>query len=119
MPKTVRDDTLFSPAGDYRHIVTVQENSTLGVTYGTRGEAVYPNVKQWTTRALVETLGGNEGQLEKQAFPNATHRVLMRYDSRLTSKAKIVFENSTLHIVSVVDVENRKRECIAICGSEL
>ena len=119
MPKTVRDDTLFSPAGDYRHIVTVQENSTLGVTYGTRGEAVYPIKKEWTGRALVETLGGYEGMLVRQNFPTASHRVTLRYDSRLTVRSQIIFGNTTLHVVGIIDVDNRNRDQIVVCGSEV
>jgi head-tail adaptor len=119
MPKTKRDDTLWTPAGDLRHTVTLRDNSTGSVDFGTRGEATYGSTHEWTARALVETLGGYEGMLVRQNFPTASHRVTLRYDSRLTVRSRILFGNTTLHVVGIIDVDNRNRDQIVVCGSEV
>ncbi len=118
MPKTKRDDTLWTPAGDLRHTVTVRNNAADAATYGTRGEVTFSSTHEWTARALVEPLGGSEGMLVRQTFPTASHRVTLRYDSRLTVRSRVVFENSTLHVAGIIDVDNRHRDQIVICGSE-
>lgn len=118
MPKTRRDDTLFSPAGDFRQQVTLVIHSSSHATFGTRGEASYGSTQSFITRAKIETLGGSEGVYVRQLLPTASHRVSLRYDSRVTTKAELLFENSTLHILSVSNVEERDRELVLICGRE-
>jgi len=119
MPKTRRDDTLFTPAGDLRHSVTVSINSTTGATFGTRGEVSYSSTTSFAAKAKIETLGGSEGLFVRQMFATASHRVTLRYDSRIDTKARLTLGSDTLHILAADNVQERDRELILICGREV
>ena len=64
-------------------------------------------------------LTGDEAQLARQTFPNATHTVNMRWRDGITSKDKLTFGTRTFNIIDVDNVNERNRELVLVVGEEV
>jgi SPP1 family predicted phage head-tail adaptor len=67
--------------------------------------------------AGVEPLTGKEYEEAQKLRAETTYRVTTRYFGGITPDMKVLFRNKTLHIVSVINVEERNRE-LAITAYE-
>ena len=83
--------------GDMRHRVQLQDFATSRDDYG--GE-----IRTWTTYATVwaevKYISGKEIEHADQISGIATHRIVIRYDSRVTVKDRIVFKSRNFEIAA-------------------
>lgn len=120
MPRTIRRDEIprWTPAGEMRHRAQFFVDSTKGTTWGTRGEVSVGSTDEFYADVKVETLGGNEGILAQQQYPTATHRVTMHYHQKINERARLVVQDTTLHVLAYADLGLENRELVLTCGSE-
>lgn len=105
-------------SGKLRHKVQVQRNSGEG-TYGDHGEVTDNWVKDFDWWCEIITLSGDEGAVARQNFPNATHQLKGRYDSRLeNTRHRVAHGSRTYHIEHIDNVEQRNIEMVLTVGEE-
>lgn len=109
--------------GKMRHRVTLMTISSTG--YGSRGqEATSYSSAATGLNAGLEQLRGREGELARQAFPEATHFIRMWYRSDIDTTAKLVFTNvgttavRTFQIFDVNNVDERNHFCLITAGED-
>lgn len=106
-------------AGKLRHKIQVQRNAGEG-SYGSHGEITDNWTKDFEAWASIETLSGRELELARQNFATATHRITMRYDSRLdNTRHRIAHAGRTFHIEHADNVDQRNIAWVLTCGEEL
>lgn len=102
--------------GALRHRVQLQARSA--TQDGAGGQA-----NTWTTTCWLWAQVSPSGGLEKEAggaFRGKTlHNVKMRYRPDITPAARLVFRGRYFNIVSVNDVDERKRDLDMICEEGL
>ena len=70
----------------------------------------------WRTAwANVQTTGGNETFYSAQVLTEATHKIKMRYTSRVVATMRILWKGRTLEITYVDSSRQRKGELYLIC----
>ena len=99
-------------AGKLRYQITIQSPGTTQDAYGQ--ETGNP-VTVTTAMADVYQMSGRELWYAKQIQPQATHRVVMRYQAGITPEMFVVFQGRTLNIVDVNDVDGLHRELDLVC----
>ncbi len=80
----------------------------------------------WTTdiclRAKIETLRGAEGELARQIYPHATHRVTTEYHTDLNStgatRRRVKFGTRALHIGAIINPDEESFHLELLCGEE-
>lgn len=68
--------------------------------------------------ASVEPLAGRELERALMVVAAATHKVTMRYWAGVSARDRLIFDNRTLNIESVRNVDERNRELVLICVEE-
>lgn len=91
-------------AGDLRHKVAVQEEVT--VSDGAGGSTLSWNTvfEPW---AAINPASSFERNVAMQLSNPITHKITMRYDSRIDAKKRIMFDGREFNIVEVLNVEER------------
>lgn len=99
-------------AGKLKHSVTVQRDTG---TVNSSGQVV----ENWTTyitrRAEIVPLTGRELFAAQQVDGEVTHKVIMRYDSGVTSKMRLLFGSRVLNIESIININEANRDMELIC----
>ena len=76
-------------------------------------------VREWSTVAnrwaSIAPLSGREAFYVNQVVPEVTHEVHLRYYPELTAQHRFLYNGRTLNIVSVQNVDERRREIMALC----
>ena len=99
-------------AGKLRHQVTIQ-SPTLTADGGGGNTVAWVDVDDvW---ADVKPLTGAEPLFSAQLNPETTHQVTLRYRSDLQRNYQIVFGTRTLRVTSIINVDERDRQLIAMC----
>ena len=107
-------------AGKLRHRVTIQSPI---VTKNTRG---VDTITGWndvaTVFAEVRSVAGREQAANEQITPLATHQVIIRYRSGLTTKHRLKWGARYFGVASVLEPDNRMRlltlQCNEIVGTD-
>lgn len=103
-------------AGKLRERVTIQESALAAAdTYGAQAE-VWSEVD--TVWAEVRMLDGSEAWKAKQAQPEATIQVVMRYTADMTTDKRLLFGTRYLYPLSVV-ADVRNTEMRILCREKL
>jgi len=99
-------------AGDLRHRITIQEQTT---TRDTTGAEVVVWVDRTTVWAAVEPLNGRELFAAQALNAEMTTRIRIRYWQGIVPKMRATWEGHTYDIQYVSEVETRRRELHLIC----
>lgn len=100
-------------AGDYRHLVTIQQPVE---TTDDLGQPVTTWSNVATVHAAVEPLEGRELFAAQAVRAETTTRVRIRYRSGITPKHRLVYAGRVLNILSVIDPDERHREIVLLCS---
>lgn len=102
-------------AGKLRHRLQVQ-------SYTEAQDTVGQSIKTWsleTTRyGEVQPLQGRELFNAQQVQPQTTHKVIMRYYA-LTPAHRLVFNNRTFDVLSVINKDERNLVTEVLCAERL
>ena len=99
-------------AGALRHQVTIQR---LTITQGSAGEVIETWSDVATVYAAVEPLSGREYWQAQQVAAETSIRVRIRYRAGLETTMRVIHDDRTLEILSIVDPEERHRELQLMC----
>lgn len=102
-------------ASELRHRVSIQAQSTSVDSYGEPSDT-------WTTEstvwAMVAPLSGGESQNAEGSTGIVSHRVLMRYNSDVSPKKRLLFGSRILGIESVINKNEKDVELELLCKEE-
>lgn len=102
--------------GKMRHRVELQNFGTTRDEYG--GEN-----RTWTTYATVwaaiKYISGNEIDHADQVQGIATHKIMIRYDSRVTVKDRLVFNSRNFEIAAPPQNPGEKKEFLILTCKEV
>ena len=102
-------------AGKLRHRVDLQEQVTTQDGYGS-GNRTWSKFK--TVWAEVRYANGNEKEQAQQTIGVVTHKVKIRYNSRIADNnvnTRIVFNGRILEVISVDDPSERNEMMFLTC----
>jgi len=99
-------------AGRLRQRVTIQGKVVTQDTYGAE-EITWTDVV--TVWAAVEPLRGREFLEAQREGAEVTTRIVMRYRASVTPEMRVVFGDHTYDVLSVIQVEERRRELQLMC----
>jgi len=99
-------------AGQLRHRLTLKSRS---VTPDSYGQDITAATTQATVWGSVEPLSGRELLLAQQVQADVTHRVRIRFHDGVHPKWTVTHDSRDLHVLSVVDVEERGIEMELLC----
>lgn len=114
-------------AGDMRHPVVIQRHkielsSTAVDSYGQVSSSSTAWVVVARPRAMIEHLSGQEAELARQLYPNATYRLTIDYNATLDStggtRRTVTFGSRTMHIGAVLNPDLENRQLQLLCGEE-
>lgn len=100
-------------AGLLRHQVTLQRPRTSGDAFGEE-RAEWEDVVE--LRAAITPVSGTEQMAAAQLAATVTHQVTTRYWPGITPRMRLLYGQRVLNIVSVVDVDERRRELRMDCA---
>ena len=103
-------------AGKLRHPVTIQ---TAAETQDAFGEATQVWSSAITCWASIEPLSGRELLQGDQIIAECSHRVRLRHDTNVTTKARLLFGSRVLEIVSASDRAEKGAEMELLCKEVL
>lgn len=98
--------------GTLRHRIDLKNAVEQQDSYGemTKTYSVYQTV--W---AMIEPLQGRELEHAKQVFGETTHKVRMRYNSKIEHTHRIGFGSREFEIISIVNPDEKSIEHVLIC----
>ena len=99
-------------AGRLRHRVELQKPIR---AQDASGEIVISWLTYATVWAFVKPLTGQERLEAQQVTPGISHEVRMRYRRDVISDHHVLYDNRTLEIDAVIDVNEQGRELRLIC----
>lgn len=103
-------------AGPLRQRITIEQR-TLGASSET-GEPL----RVWTTFttawASVSPMSAKELFFAEAVTPEATHLITMRYQAGVTSAMRVKHRGRYLNIVSIRNIDERRREIELLCKEE-
>lgn len=115
------------PAGEMRHTITIyrhkiETGSTVVDEYGQLSTSTTAKSVVSRPRAKVEQLAGDELELARQTYPEATYRATIDYIASLDStggtRRSITVGTKTLHIGAVINPDLENRQLQLLCGAE-
>ena len=102
-------------AGQLRHSVAIQSATESRDSYDV--DFAWATVA--TVRASISPLSGTESIVADQEQATATHKVVMRYWSGLTTSHRLLWGSRVLEIQSIVDVDERNRRIELLCKEDV
>lgn len=104
----------FTPAGEFRHRINLQSDVGAGRTAS--GQHV-PAWETYTSRwAKIAPLVGQQFFLGQEvAAGTVTHKINMRYDSRVKMQQQILYGNRVFNVVYALNLEERNVELELLC----
>lgn len=103
-------------SGRLRHRIEIQQSADAPDEYG-QGVAVWSTVS--TRWGEVVPLEGRELWQAQQVQADVTHRVRLRYDTPPAPKSRLAHRGRVLNILSVMVVEERRKELVIYCREEV
>ena len=103
-------------AGRLRHRVAIQSQST---TLDDYGEATGSWSTGDTVWAAVEPVSGSERDIGEGKAGIVSHRVVMRYNSSVSPKKRLLFGSRVLNIDSVINVDELNERMSLFCVEEV
>lgn len=100
-------------SGKRIHNVQVQENRS---TQNGMGQPIDNWVTVFEQRVAIEPQTGRELAIALQMNTASTHKVTALYDSRFTTKNRIVYCGRNFDVNHIANVDERNRELILTCG---
>ena len=100
------------PAGRLRNRVTIKSKTATQNSYG---EEVIVWVTLATVWAAVEPMRGQEYLESRRLQAEVDYRVRLRYRSGLAPTMRVYYDNRTLEVVSVLNVNENHRETHLMC----
>lgn len=101
--------------GRRRHRVTIQRLETEDLDSRGQLSSSFIDAEKNVLCSVVH-LTGDERQLAKQTFADATHTVNMRWRDGMTTADQLIFGSRTFHILEINNVQERNRELILTVG---
>lgn len=102
--------------GRLRHFVAVQQDAG---TRSASGDWAENWEALFNAHASIEPLSGSELYFANQVQDTLTHKVIMRYDSRLQPKHRLVEGSNVYHIERVIDLGDRQEWVELLCHREV
>lgn len=93
-------------AGKLRHRISIQRKER---TPDGAGGWYDTWVEKWKVYAQIKPSSGGENLVAMRLQASITHDIVIRYLPDIKASDKIVFEDRSFNIVSIIDVEERKR----------
>lgn len=103
-------------AASLRHRVSIQSEST---TLDSYGEPTSGWSTDETVFASIEPISGKEVDIGEGQAGIVTHRIIMRYNTNVSPKKRLLFGARVFGIVSVVNHEERNEFFELRCQEEL
>lgn len=103
-------------AGRLRHRVAIQSQST---TLDDYGEATGSWTTENTVWAAVEPVSGSERDIGEGKAGVVSHRVVMRYNTDVSPKNRLLFGSRVLNINSVLNHNERDERLALFCVEEV
>lgn len=108
-----RENTVPMRSGELRNKIEIQQaESVRDKVGGIR--------KNWVTYATIwaaiEPLRGTEAMVAQQVKATLTHRVAVRYDSRISARHRVKFGSRILEINQVRNLSEQGRQLELICS---
>lgn len=102
-------------AGTLRHRLKIQKNEGEGTYDSSYGQVT----ENWQTvselQASVKTLSVRELEFSRQQVADATHQIIHRYNSLVTTKHRYKLGSRIFAIGHIDNVENRNVTQVALC----
>ena len=102
-------------AGNLRHRVSIQTESTAVDSYGEPTASWSTDETVW---ASIESVSGNEVDIGEGQAGIITHRIFMRYTANATPKKRLLFGSRVFGIVTVLNHEERNEFLELSCKEE-
>ncbi len=104
---------MISPAGLRQHKVTLISLSRARDTYG---QSTVTTATVADFYVSIQPLRGQERILSMQVQPEATHKLRMVYDSRVSAESRLAFGSRTFEVMGPpINVDERGRELELTC----
>ncbi len=105
--------THWTPAGKYRHPITIEQPSSTKNEYGEE-EDTWQIVAR--VPAKISPLSGRELWNAQQVQPDITHEICIRYYPAITAKMRVKFGTRVFNILTPpLNLEERNRELRMMC----
>jgi SPP1 family predicted phage head-tail adaptor len=98
--------------GQFRHRIKIQRYTAVQNSLGEEEKTWVDDCKIW---ASVEPLKGREFFKAQTINAEVTTKITIRYREGISSKMRVVFEGRNFDILSVMKVEERKKEIELMC----
>ena len=96
-------------AGSLRHLVYVESHTTGLDSYGQQASSSTGWTRGAGLRCFIEPLSGEEGDIARRRFPEASHRVVLDYNTTLASTGatakRLAFGSRNFHIFEIRNLE--------------
>lgn len=115
------------PAGEMRHKVTIyrhkiETGSTAVDEYGQVSTSTTARAVVARPRAKVEQLSGQQAEIARQIYPEASYQVTIDYlaslDSTGGTRRSVDIGSRVLHIGAVINPDLENRQLQLLCGAE-
>lgn len=90
-----------------KHKVTFQESQELQNDFG---EITNDVVDILTCRASIQTITGKETFTSNQNYSTLSHKLRVRYSSKINAKQKIIFGSRVFNILAVLNIFEKNKE---------
>ena len=99
--------------GPLRHRLAIQNAAASQDEYGDDSDRTFSTDE--TVWGSVEPLNGRELLNAQQVQAETTHRIRIRYTTNAVSESRILFENRTFEIVSLINRKEKKCMLEILC----
>jgi len=99
-------------AGKLRHRLALRSNTP---TYDANGQPDDSYSTIATVWGSVSPLDGRETEFADKVTAEATHIVVIRYDSNIDVEYQIAHDSRTLQVVSIIDKDDRNIQQTLLC----
>jgi SPP1 family predicted phage head-tail adaptor len=103
-------------AGALRHRVSIQSESS---TLDSYGEPTSGWSTDTTVSASIDSVSGAERDIGEGLAGIVTHRIVMRYNTSVSPKKRLLFGSRVFGIVSVLNFEERNEFFTILCKEEV
>ncbi len=99
-------------AGALKQPIIIQEPVNLDSNYGD----IQAWVKHAIVRASVEPLSGKRYFEANQYNHHISTQIRIRFLSSITNKMRVIYQDKTLEIISIVNVREENKELLILCS---
>lgn len=99
-------------AGKLRHRLALRSNTP---AYDANGQPVDSYSTITTVWGSVSPLDGRESEFADKVTAEATHVVVIRYDSAINAEYQITHDSRTLQVISIINKDDRNIQQTLLC----